>query len=63
MVMSKMSSLGDCGMNMISSGCGCGCGCGGVRGELAVAAAKACFSLSPLLCLMGGCFFFFKFFY
>ena len=31
-----------------------------VRGELAVAMAKACCSLSPLLCLMVGFFFFFK---
>ena len=57
--MSKTSSLGDCGMNMTSSGCGCGCGCGGVRGELAVVATKACWSLSPLLCLVAGFFFFF----
>ena len=60
MAMSKTSSLGDCGMNtMLSSSSGCGCGCGGVHGELAVAAAKACCSLSPLLCLMVGFFFFF----
>ena len=57
--MSKTSSLGDCGMNM-SSLSSSGCGCGRVRGELAVAAAKVCCSLSPLLCLVAGCFFFLK---
>ena len=63
MAMSKTSSLGDCGMNTTSLGCGCGCGCRGLRGELAVAMAKACCSLSPLLCLVVGFFFFFFFFF
>ena len=63
-VMSKTLSLGDCGMNttsLSSSGCRCGCGCGGVRGELAVAATKACCSLSPFSVLWLGFFFFFFF--
>ena len=60
--MSKTSSLGDCGMNMMSL-LSLGCGCGGVRGELVVEVAKACCSLSPLLCLVARCLFVCLFFF